>query len=159
MPCPNTEYQTLAINCVYLVSVHPPIVPTLKMAVWLCLPCAGGPNSGRKSDAQRPFPRIQDAQSHVCLNYSNSCLHMRKKTKQQNIGACSTLRGTSSRNRKYFYFTRFVPVPIRFLATLRAHPHRRITSWVTARRLWMIAVCSLCSSGVSRRFVGTGGLL
>lgn len=24
---------------VYLVSVHPPLEPTLKMAVWLCLPC------------------------------------------------------------------------------------------------------------------------
>lgn len=96
MPCPNTEYQTLAINCVYLVSVHPPIVPTLKMAVWLCLPCAGGPNSGRKSDAQRPFPRIQDAQSHVCLNYSNSCLHMRKK--QNNKTSVHAVRCTAPRH-------------------------------------------------------------
>lgn len=47
------------------VSVYPLRVPTLKMAVLLFLPCAGGPNSGRKSDAQRLFPRIQDAQSHA----------------------------------------------------------------------------------------------
>lgn len=60
-------------NCVNLVSVHPLRVPTLKMAVWLFLPCAGGPDSGRKSDAQKQFPRIQDAQSHAyCLLHFKS---------------------------------------------------------------------------------------
>lgn len=81
-PCRAPTLSTKrSLLTVLIWSVHPPIVPTLKMAVWLCLPCAGGPNSGRKSDAQRPFPRIRDAQSHVCLNYSNSCLHTKKTTK------------------------------------------------------------------------------
>lgn len=109
------------MKCVYLVSVHPLRVPTLKMAVWLFLPCAGGPNSGRKSDAQRPFPRIQDAQSHACSLLAPSQFRSAFDKQQKH----PRVHYATSRNIQYFNFTSLFQ--FYFLATLRAHPHRRIT--------------------------------
>lgn len=50
----------------------------------LFLPCATSPHSGRKSDAQRPFPSIQDAQSHACT-IPMSALKNKQTNKHKNI--------------------------------------------------------------------------
>lgn len=58
-------------------------LPILKMAVWLILPCAGGPNSGRKSDAQGLFRefRMRKAMRATCVHYYTLLSSLQKKKK------------------------------------------------------------------------------
>lgn len=83
--------QALAISRVYLASVHPPVVPTLKMAVWLRSPRRRTIIPGEspmRTDRFRSFRTRRQS-----LNYCHSCFH---KTTKHSCVTVTEKTGTSS---------------------------------------------------------------
>lgn len=136
----------------------------------MCLPCAGGPNSGRKSDAQKTVsenPGCAEARARSAL------IQFLSDKKKSNKTSMHALRRTGKHKKKYIYFfLKLHPQPVCFFrlryALIHAggphHESRRGERRVSAlndRCLLLLLLFSppfpslslSCSSGVSTRIL------